>query len=149
MRGRLALLLGVVALGGCTTVDVARADPARGGRGVFVSSADVPGPYQSLGVVQATRRGVLLFGFADPAGTDLQGTLDEQLLPQVRAMGGDGVINMRFQQTQYALPTRILFAILFFIPLPSEATITGEVVKLRPGAHAPGEAPAPGFTPSL
>jgi len=139
MRGRLVLLLGTaLALGACTTVDVARAPTGRGGRDVFVTTADAPGPYKSLGVVQATRRGVLLFGFADPAGTDLQANLDEQLLPQVRSMGGDGVINVRFQQTQYTLPTRILFALLFFIPLPSEATISGEVVKLESGAAAPG-----------
>lgn len=139
MGRRLVLLLGViVALGGCTTVDVARVPDAYQGRGVFVTTSDLPGPYKSLGVVQATRRGVLLFGAVDPAGTDLQGDLDEQLLPQVRMMGGDGVINARFQQTQYNLPTRLLFAILFFIPLPSEATITGEVVKLEPGAQPPG-----------
>ena len=139
MWGRLVLLLGAaLVLGACTTVDMARAPSARGGRDVFVSTADVAGPYKSLGVVQATRRGVLLFGFADPAGTDLQANLDEQLLPQVRSMGGDGVINVRFQQTQYTLPTRILFAILFFIPLPNEATISGEVVKLESGAAPPG-----------
>jgi len=139
MGRRLVLLLGViVASGGCTTVDVARVPDAPQGRGVFVTTSDLPGPYKSLGVVQATRRGVLLFGAVDPAGTDLQADLDEQLLPQVRMMGGDGVINARFQQTQYNVPTRLLFAILFFIPLPSEATITGEVVKLEPGAQPPG-----------
>lgn len=139
MWGRLVLLLGLMgALGGCTTVDVARVPSLRGGKDVFASTADIPGPYKSLGLVQATRRGVLLFGFADPAGTDLQGALEDQLLPQVRTMGGDGVINMRFQQTQYTLPTRLLFAILFFIPLPNEATITGEVVKLEPGGTPPG-----------
>ena len=58
-------------------------------------------------------------------------------------MGGDGIINVRFEQTQYALPTRILFAILFFIPLPSESTITGEVVKLSPAPWLPAWAPAP------
>jgi hypothetical protein len=146
MSGRLVVLLGVVALlSGCTAVDVAVA-PSGGGRNVFVSTADVQGPYKSLGVVQATRRGVLLFGFADPAGTDLQADLEEQLLPQVRVMGGDGVINARFQQTQYTLPTRILFALLFFIPLPSEVTITGEVVKLEAGAAPPGMAASPSGT---
>ena len=69
MAGRLGLLLGVVvALTGCTTVDVARAPDTGRGRDVFVTTSDLPGPYKSLGVVQATRRGVLLFGFADPAG---------------------------------------------------------------------------------
>jgi hypothetical protein len=139
MGGRLVLLLGTaLALGACTTVDVAQAPSRLGGRDIFVSTADVPGPYKSLGVVQATRRGVLLFGFADLGGTDLQANFDEQLLPQVRSMGGDGVINVRFQQTQYPLPTRILFALLFFIPLPSESHVSGEVVKLEPGASPPG-----------
>lgn len=144
MAGRLGLLLGVlVALSGCTTVDVARVPTTARGHDVFVSTGDVPSPYRSLGVVQATRRGVLLFGFADPAGTDLQSDMDEQLLPEVRQMGGDGIINVHFQQTQYTLATRILFSILFFIPLPSEATVTGEVVKLDPGAAAPGQGVSP------
>lgn len=139
MCGRLGLLLGVLfVLGGCTTVDVARVETNGRGHEVFVTTGDLPGPYTSLGVVQATRRGVVIFGFADPAGTDIQSDLDEQLLPQVRQMGGDGVINARFQQTQYSLATRILFSILFFIPLPSEATITGEVVRLESGAMASG-----------
>jgi hypothetical protein len=144
MGGRLGLLLGVlVSLAGCTTVNVARVPGAARGHDVFVSTGDVPGPYKSLGVVQATRRGVLLFGFADPAGTDLQSDVDEQLLPQVRQLGGDGVINVHFQQTQYTVATRILFAILFFIPLPSESNLTGEVVKLDPGAPAPGQGASP------
>ena len=139
MCGRLGLLLGVlVTLAGCTTVDIARVQPEPRGHEVFISTGDLPGPYQSLGVVQATRKGVVLFGFADPASTDLQGNLDEQLVPEVQRLGGDGIINVRFEQTQYALPTRMLFAILFFIPLPSQSTITGEVVKLESGALAPG-----------
>ena len=139
MGGRLAVLLAFLAsLAGCTTVDVARMPGAPRGPDVFVTTGDLPGPYKSLGVVQATRRGVLLFGFADPAGTELQSDLDEQLLPQVRGMGGDGIINVHFQQTQYGLATRMLFALLFFIPLPSEATITGEVVKLAPGLACSG-----------
>jgi hypothetical protein len=92
MWGRLVLLLGAaLVLGACTTVDMARAPSARGGRDVFVSTADMPGPYKSLGVVQATRRGVLLFGFADPAGTDLQANLDEQLLPNEATISGEVV----------------------------------------------------------
>jgi hypothetical protein len=152
LKDRLGIGLGialVLALGGCTTVDVARAPSARGGRDVFVSTADARGPYKSLGVVQATRRGVLLFGFADPAGTDIQANLEEQLLPQVRSMGGDGVINMRFEQTQYLLPTRLLFALLFFIPLPSETTITGEVIKLESGGSPGSGAAQPPQGPSL
>ncbi|HZH74844.1 MAG TPA: hypothetical protein VEY88_02355 [Archangium sp.] len=136
MRGTFGLLM-LMALTGCTAVNVARAPSVGDTRDVFVTTGDVKGPYQSLGVVQTTRRGVLLFGFADPAGTDMEAGMYESLIPEVRRMGGDGIMNVRFQQTQYILPTRILFAVLFFIPLPSEVTLSGEVVKLGPGAAPP------------
>jgi hypothetical protein len=136
MRGTFGLLI-LVTLAGCTSVDVARVPSLRDTRDVFVTTGDVKGPYQSLGVVQATRRGVLLFGFADPAGTDLEDGLHETLIPEVRRLGGDGIMNLRFQQTQYTVPTRLLFTLLFFIPLPSEVTLSGEVVKLGPGAAPP------------
>ncbi|WP_257449013.1 hypothetical protein [Archangium lipolyticum] len=130
----MAGLLILMALAGCTSVNVVRVPSMGDTREVFVTTSDVKGPYQSLGLVQTTRRGVLLFGFADLASTDLEGGLHESLLPEVRRMGGDGIMNVRFQQTQYPLPTRILFALLFFIPLPSEVTFSGEVVRLAPGA---------------
>ena len=136
MRGMFGLLM-LMTLAGCTTVHVAQVPSIRDRRDVVVSTGDVKGPYQSLGVVQTTRRGVLLFGFADPAGTDLEVGLRESLIPEVRRLGGDGIMNLRFEQTQYTLPTRILFAVLFFIPLPSEVTLSGEVVKLGPGAAPP------------
>lgn len=43
-------------------------------------------------------------------------------------MGGDGAIHVRFHQTQYLPLTRVL---LFWFPLPTHVTVTGEVVKLR------------------
>ncbi|ATB27707.1 hypothetical protein [Melittangium boletus] len=142
MRGRLGLLF-LMGLTGCTTVNVAALPSVRDTREVFVTTSDVPGPYQSLGLVQTTRKGVLLFGFADPAATDLEGGLRESLIPEVRRMGGDGIMNVRFHQTQYGLPTRILFALLFFIPLPSQVTLSGEVVRLGAGTPPPPfEAPS-------
>lgn len=136
MRGTFGLLM-LMVLTGCTSVNVARVPSMGDRRDVFVSTGDVKGPYQSLGVVQTTRRGVLLFGFADLAGTDLEAGLRESLIPEVRRLGGDGIMNVRFQQTQYTIPTRILFALLFIIPLPSEVTLSGEVVRLGPGAAPP------------
>ena len=136
MRGTFGLLM-LMVLAGCTSVNVARVPSMGDRREVFVSTGDVKGPYQSLGVVQTTRRGVLLFGFADPAGTDLEAGLRESLIPEIRRLGGDGIMNLRFQQTQYTIPTRILFALLFIIPLPSEVTLSGEVVRLGPGAVPP------------
>jgi hypothetical protein len=133
MRGLSGLLI-LMALAGCTSVNVVRVPPMGDTREVFVTTSDLKVPYQSVGLVQTTRRGVLLFGFADLASTDLEGGMYESLIPEVRRMGGDGIMNVRFHQTQYPLPTRILFALLFFIPLPSEVSISGEVVKLAPGA---------------
>ncbi|MET0403315.1 MAG: hypothetical protein ABW123_12965, partial [Cystobacter sp.] len=123
MRWTFGLLLSL-GLVGCTTVNVAAVPAAHDSRDVFVTTSDLQEPYQSLGLVQATRKGVLLFGFADPAGTTLEEGLRDALLPEVRRMGGDGIMNVRFHQTQYALPTRVLFALLFFIPLPSQVTFT-------------------------
>jgi hypothetical protein len=133
MHRLLGTIFLLMALAGCTTVNVARLSERRMEQDVFVTTGDHEGPYTSLGVVQTTRKGVLLFGFVDPAGTDLEHGVRDSLLPQVRSLDGDGIINVRFQQTQYPLPTRILFAVLFFIPLPSEVTLSGEVVKLGPG----------------
>ncbi|ATB42230.1 hypothetical protein CYFUS_007708 [Cystobacter fuscus] len=143
MRRTLGLLLSV-GLTGCTTVNVASLPSSRDTRDVFVTTSDVQVPYQSLGLVQATRKGVLLFGFADPAGTSLEDGLRDALLPEVRRMSGDGIMNVRFHQTQYALPTRLLFALLFFIPLPTQVTFSGEVVRLDPE----GLPPPPPSSPS-
>lgn len=128
---RLLLLLTLLALTGCTAVSKTTLPQREGSRDVFVTTQDLTEPYESLGLVQVTRRGALAFGFADPAGIDLQTAVHEMLIPQIRSMGGDGLINLRFSQTEYILPTRILFAILFFAPLPLEVNVTGEVVKLK------------------
>jgi hypothetical protein len=130
------LLLAVLAAaslgGGCTVVNTARLASDRSGQDVFVTAGDIPEPHDSLGLVQATRGGVLLFGFVDPVGTDIQAGLEQSLVPQIRQMGGDGAVRVRFHQTQYTPLTRVLFAFpFFFIPLPSQVTVTAEVVRLR------------------
>ncbi|HYO54875.1 hypothetical protein [Archangium sp.] len=89
-------------------------------------------PYESLGMLQATRSGVLLFGFVDVMGTDLEAGFKEVLIPQVRQMGGDGAINVRFRQTQHLPAVKVVGAILFFIPLPSSVTMTAEVLTDLP-----------------
>ena len=141
MRSLLALAL--VALTGCTVINTASVTSDRSGNHVFVTAGDISEPYESLGMVQATRAGVLLFGFVDVARTDLEAGFKEVLIPQVREMGGDGAINVRFRQTQYLPAARVLGAIFFFIPLPSSVTVTAEVVKLQRHADRPAQAPAP------
>jgi hypothetical protein len=131
---RLLLVLSLAALTGCTVINTAAVPSERGGQDVFVTAGDIPEPYESLGMVQATRSGVLLFGFVDVVGTDIEAGLKEVLIPQVREMGGDGAINVRFRQTQYLPVQQVLGAIFFFAPLPSSVTVTAEVVKLRRGS---------------
>ena len=128
---RLVLALSLAALTGCTVVNTASVPSDRSGKDIFVTAGDIPEPYESLGMVQATRSGVLLFGFADVVGTDLQAGFEEVLIPQIREMGGDGAINVRFRQTQYLTASKVLAAIFFIFPLPSSVTVTAEVVKLR------------------
>jgi hypothetical protein len=122
--GALAILAG-----GCTSISTTAIPWRRDGRETFVTTSDLAEPYRSLGLLQATRRGALVFGFLDPGGANVGAAL-EDLLPAVRQMGGDGVINLRFEQTEYPMPVRLLFAVLFFIPLPAEANVRGEVIKL-------------------
>ncbi|WPB74317.1 hypothetical protein KYC5002_35500 [Archangium violaceum] len=134
---RLLVAFALVALTGCTVINTASVPSDRSGRDVFVTAGDIPESYETLGMVQATRSGVVLFGFVDVIGTDLDTGFKEVLIPQVRAMGGDGAINVRFRQTQYLPVTRVFGAIFFFIPLPSSVTVTAEVVKLQRRADRP------------
>jgi hypothetical protein len=132
LKWAVALAL-LVPLGACTVVNTATIPlPNPAIRQPFVTLGDVTTPYESLGLVQITRKGVLLFGFLDPVGTEIQQGFNDVLIPLIRERGGDGMINVRCHQTQYLLPTKIIFAILFFVPLPTNVTITGEIVRLRP-----------------
>jgi hypothetical protein len=133
---RLLLALSLVALTGCTVINTASVPSDRSGQGIFVTAGDIPEAYESLGLVQATRSGVLLFGFVDVVGTDIEAGLKDVLMPQVQEMGGDGAINVRFRQTQYLPVQQVLGAIFFFAPLPTSVTVTAEVVKLRRGSAA-------------
>jgi hypothetical protein len=143
---RLLLALSLVALTGCTVINTAAVPSDRSGQDIFVAAGDIPEPYESLGIVQATRSGVLLFGFVDVVGTDIEAGLKDVLIPQVREMGGDGAINVRFRQTQYLPVQQVMGAIFFFVPLPASVTVTAEVVKLRRGSAVrppPPESAAP------
>ena len=135
---RLPTVLALLALTGCTVVNTAAVPSSRDGQDVFVTAGDISEPHESLGLVQVTRSGVLLFGFADVVGTDLEAGFHQALIPQVRRMGGDGAINVRFHQTQYLPVTKALGVLFFFIPLPTSVTLSAEVVKLQRAAAAPG-----------
>ena len=126
-------------LTGCTAVNTAYVPTARDGRDPFITSGNIQEPYQSLGLLQVTRKGVIIFGAIDPAGTDLNAGFQE-MLPRIRQMGGDGLINVRWNQTQYTALARV-FSIFLLGMLPGEVTITGEVVRLR-RAGEPARSPS-------
>ncbi len=106
----------------------------------LITTGDTDRPYQSLGLVQLTRRGANLFGFVSVVDADLQKMFGELLIQEIQRAGADGIINVHFHETQYTLATKILFAFpLFFVPLPTQVQITGELVRFLPvGAPPPG-----------
>jgi hypothetical protein len=120
-----------LATSGCTVVNRVTV-PAQVGQGdVFVTAGDISEPHQVLGVVQVHRGGVLLFGNLDVVGTDLEAGFKDSLIPEIKALGGDGAVRVRYNMTQYTPWARVIGAILFIFPLPSEVTITAQVVKLN------------------
>jgi len=142
---RLSVALLVCAVSGCTAVDKAVLPSGHGNGQPFITQESIHEPYDSMGVVQITRKGVLLFGFADPAGTDLAAAVRE-LEPKIFEAGADGAMNVRFDMTQYTLLGKIFGLIFFFAPLPAEVTVTAELVKLKSNM-APAAPPAPAVAP--
>lgn len=131
---RLLVFALCVSFSACTIVNTAVLPKDPRGHTPFVTTGDIQGPYQSLGLLQITRKGHLLFGFVDLVGTDIQTGFTETLMPELRRLNGDGIINVRFHQTQVLPVTQVIQAVVFFIPfLWTQVTITGEVVKLAPG----------------
>jgi hypothetical protein len=121
---------------GCTMVDKVSLPSVPGTKEVFVTAGDIREPHDVLGVVQVSRSGPLLFGNIDVVGTDLESGFKEVLLPEVKKMQGDGVVRVRYHMTQYTPFARIAGALFFIFPLPSNVTITGQVVKLKGGPTA-------------
>ncbi len=124
-----ALCLAVAATSGCTIVNSVTL-PSVPGNEIFVTAGDLSAPHEVLGLVQVHRAGPLLFGNIDVVGTDLDAGFKESLIPEVKKLGGDGVVRVRFNMTQYTPWARVLGAVFFVFPLPSQVTITGQVVKL-------------------
>jgi uncharacterized protein YbjQ (UPF0145 family) len=116
---------------GCTSVQYVEFPKHTTPGTVFFTAEGVKAPYESVGVIQLTRKGAHVFGFADPVGTDLE-TAMKELTPQIQTSGADGVANVRMHATPFTTADQILGAIFFFIPLGSQVTITGELVRLGP-----------------
>lgn len=128
------LSVAFLAASGCTVVNTVTVPALPGGSDFFVTAGDIKEPHDVLGAIQVTRSGVLLLGNFDIIGTDLETGFKDVLIPEARAMGGDGVVRVRYHMTQYTPWARALGVLFFFAPLPSSVTITGQVVKMKAGA---------------
>jgi uncharacterized protein YbjQ (UPF0145 family) len=126
MRTVLPVLL-LAPLLGCTAVNTAYL-PQGGRNEIFVTTGDVKEPYTSLGIIQATRKGARVIGVIDVGSTDLQAGIND-LVSEARAMGGDAVINLKYEQSQITPGCSILGAILFFLPVPTQVNVRGEVIR--------------------
>ncbi len=131
-----------VALSGCTVVNRATLPSQVGQSEVFVTAGDITEPHEVLGMIQVHRAGVLLFGNLDVVGTDLESGFKDSLIPEIKQLGGDGAVRVRYNMTQYTPWARVLGAIFFIFPLPSEVTITAQVVKLTGGRQSGAQPPA-------
>ncbi len=130
---------------GCTAVDFAHLPTHSRPGEPFITQSGLNEPYDSVGLVQITRRGARAFGFADPAGTDLA-AITEELLPEIRRANADGMINARFIATPITTTAKILGLIFFFAPLPTEVTVCGELVRFR---RAPPQQRVPETQPGV
>ena len=97
-----------------------------------ITTGDTNQAYDSLGYIQVSKAGVTLFGFLDLNDARLQGIFEKVLIDEIDKAGANGIINLRFHEIQYTTATRVLFSILFFIPLPNTVEVTGELIKLKP-----------------
>ena len=131
----LLLCFAVITASSCTVVNsiALPSVPGAPGQEIFVTAGDISAPHDVLGMVQVHRAGVLLFGNIDIIGTDLEAGFRETLIPEVKKLGGDGVVRVRYHMTQYTPWAKALGVIFFIFPLPSQVTITGQVVKLKAG----------------
>ena len=100
-------------------------------RSYLITMGESPRPYTSKGFVQITAKGANLAGFFPVADADLQKMFGELLIPEMEKVGADGIIHLNFKETQHPTAVKLLFAVLFFIPLPTSVEITGEFVELN------------------
>jgi hypothetical protein len=105
----------------------------------LITAGDTSKPHLSRGYIQISRSGANLFGFASLVDADLQTLFGELVVPELEKAGADGIINMQFEERQYTLGTKILFAIppFCFIPLPTHVQLTGELVSFKNAVAAP------------
>ena len=130
---RSSLIAGATALGllaGCTVGNLYMYPPEIAEH-YLITMGESPRPHVSKGFVQITAKGANLAGFLTVVDADLQKMFGELLIPEIEKAGADGIVNLDFKETQHPTATKVVFAILFFIPLPTSVEITGELVEFE------------------
>ncbi len=97
---RLPLLLPLLLCVGCSAVSrgTKLSDrPPDGGRGLYLSTGGAPRPYRTVGFAQVMGYGVTVAGVSDLGDAAIDSTIKKSLVDAALRMGGDGVINIEFE----------------------------------------------------
>lgn len=97
---KLPLLLSVLLCVGCSAVSHGSKlsdRPPDGGRGLYLSTGGSPRPYRTLGFAQVLGYGVTVAGVSDLGDAAIDGVIKKSLVDTAMRMGGDGVINIEFE----------------------------------------------------
>jgi len=97
---RLTLLVPLLLCVGCSAVShgTKLSDrPPEGGRGLYLSTGGAPRPYRTVGFAQVLGYGVTVAGVSDLGDAALDSTIKKSLVDTALRMGGDGIINIEFE----------------------------------------------------
>lgn len=96
---KLPLLLPLLLCAGCSAVSrgTALSSNPPEGRGLYLSTGGSPRPFRTVGFAQVMGYGVTVAGVADVGDAALDSTIKKALVDAALRMGGDGVINIEFE----------------------------------------------------
>jgi len=139
MTRRWLLMLALLCLSACTAIvhgSPLSGRPFRDG-GVYLSTGGSPRPYKTLGFVQVTGYGMEIAGALTAGDSGIDSVLSGSLADQAIRMGGDGVINISFLDTNPSTPAEKAQSALK--SLENIATGTGGVESKNRTVVATGE----------
>src|SRR5262245_36319755 len=123
----ISIALLTITAAACGTARSAYVQPAAVQNRYLITMGDTKRPYESLGYLQLTRKGADLFGFISIVDADMQKLFGEELIRELEKRGADGIINLKFHESQWTTAERVLFALppMFLIPMPTRVELSG------------------------
>ena len=115
----------------------------------LITMGDTKRPYESLGYLQLTRKGADLFGFFSIVDADMKKLFGDELIRELDKHHADGIINLRFHESQWTTAERVLFALppMFLFPMPTRVELSGEMIRFVDMGPPPAPPPAPSAAP--